>query len=130
MDTGNDEVLTRVIRRRRGGRPGEVHEPLHERISYTHSDGVRHSLESCVGKVRHGFYNHISMSHPMESIIVVERLIADVTVFDTPKQLGNSSLALWIREKSQRMFFSYQLTRVLSRHEPDRYARRTGPAPS
>ncbi|MFD1210758.1 nuclear transport factor 2 family protein [Arthrobacter sp. GCM10027362] len=87
----------------------------HPRLSYTHSNGLRDTLESYVEQCRAGVYDYQRINHPVEEVIlvgdtalVVGRMEADLQVNGRPTRLDNGSLAVWTREGGTWKFLAYQ----------------------
>jgi hypothetical protein len=87
----------------------------HPRLSYTHSNGLRDTLESYVEQCRAGVYDYQRIDHPVEEVIlvgdtalVVGRMVADLQVNGRATRLDNASLAVWTREDGTWKFLAYQ----------------------
>jgi ketosteroid isomerase-like protein len=87
----------------------------HPRLSYTHSNGLRDTLESYVEQCRAGVYDYQRIDHPVEEVIlvgdtalVIGRMDADLQVNGRPTRLDNGSLAVWTREGGTWKFLAYQ----------------------
>lgn len=75
-----------------------------QRLSYTHSNGVRDTLDSYVAECRNETYVYHAIEHPIDHVIVlrdaaivVGKMKAELSVHGVRKQLDNQSLALWVR---------------------------------
>jgi ketosteroid isomerase-like protein len=75
-----------------------------DRLSYTHSSGVRDTKTAYLEKIRSGYYVYRRIDHPVERVevvgdtaVVVGRMTADLTVDGTPKTIDNLALAVWVR---------------------------------
>ena len=90
-----------------------------ERLTYTHSDGVRDTLASYVTACRDGFYDYHRIEHPVDDVLVVGdvavvhgRMRADLTVGGTRKTLDNRSIAVWARSGPQWRLLAFQATPI------------------
>ncbi len=89
-----------------------------EELSYAHSSGVRDTKSEYLGKVRSGYYQYLSVEHPVERVevvgdtaIVVGRMTSDLVVGGTPKTIDNLALAVWVRREGDWQLLAYAPTR-------------------
>ncbi len=89
-----------------------------DELSYAHSSGVRDTKDEYLGKVRSGYYQYLSVEHPVERVevvgdtaIVVGRMTSDLVVGGTPKTIDNLSLAVWVRREGDWQLLAYAPTR-------------------
>ncbi len=90
-----------------------------DELSYAHSSGVRDTKDEYLGKVRSGYYQYLSVEHPVERVevvgdtaIVVGRMTSDLVVGGTPKTIDNLALAVWTRTGSDWRLLAYAPTRL------------------
>ena len=88
-----------------------------DRLSYTHSSGVRDTKDAYLEKVRSGYYDYLRIDHPVERVevvgdtaIVVGRMTCDLTVQGTPKTIDNLALAVWARTGGDWRLLAYAPT--------------------
>ncbi len=89
-----------------------------DELSYAHSSGVRDTKDEYLGKVRSGYYQYLSVEHPVERVevvgdtaIVVGRMTSDLVVGGTPKTIDNLALAVWVRREGDWQLLAYAPTR-------------------
>ena len=89
------------------------------RLTYTHSNGVRDSLESYVAECRAGTYVYHRIDHPIDEVlvhgdtaVVHGRMLADLTVNGTRKALDNQSIAVWINDGTEWRLLAFQGTPI------------------
>ncbi len=89
-----------------------------DELSYAHSSGVRDTKDEYLGKVRSGYYQYLSVEHPVERVevvgdtaIVVGRMTSDLVVGGTPKTIHNLALAVWVRREGDWQLLAYAPTR-------------------
>jgi ketosteroid isomerase-like protein len=89
----------------------------HPELIYTHSTGGTDSLESYLARCRAGFYDYQWVDHPVTKIVVSADVVlvlgemnADITAGGVPKQLRNSSLAVWVRDGETWKLIAFQAT--------------------
>lgn len=89
----------------------------HPELVYTHSNAVVDSLESYLEKCRNGFYDYLSVDHPVHRIsivgdvaIVVGEMNAELLVDGVPKRLANASLAVWVNGAEGWRLLAFQPT--------------------
>lgn len=86
-------------------------------LIYTHSSATTDTLESYVEKVKSGHYVYHRIEHPVDKVVVsgdtalvLGRMVASISVAGTPKELDNTSLAVWVREAGTWKFAAYAPT--------------------
>jgi ketosteroid isomerase-like protein len=77
----------------------------HAELLYTHSSATTDTLESYTEKVKSGHYVYHRIEHPVDKVVVLGdtalvlgRMIASISVAGVPKELDNTSLAVWVRD--------------------------------
>ncbi|RYF59854.1 MAG: nuclear transport factor 2 family protein [Comamonadaceae bacterium] len=121
-----DPVRTRIrdLERRRyaamvGADADTLEALLSTQLIYAHSNGARDTKASYLAKVRNGTFTYISIDHPEERIlvdagcaVVLGRMIASASWAGVPKNLHNSSLAVWVDEGDAWRMLAYQPTPI------------------
>ncbi len=90
-----------------------------ERLSYTHSNGVRDTLETYIIACRTGYYDYHHVEHPIDDVLVLGdvvivhgRMRADLTVSGTRTNLHTQSMAVWVRSDEQWRLLAFQGTSI------------------
>lgn len=90
-----------------------------ERLTYTHSNGERDTLDSYVAACEAGVYEYHSVEHPVDDVVVhgdlavvIGRMRADLSINGVRKLLDNQSLAVWIRDDGAWRFLAFQGTPI------------------
>jgi hypothetical protein len=90
---------------------------FHDRLSYAHSSGVRDTKAEYLEKIRNGYYDYARIHHPVErvevvgdTVVVVGRMTADLTVQGTPKIIDNLALAVWTKDSGEWQLLAYAST--------------------
>jgi hypothetical protein len=90
---------------------------FHDRLSYAHSSGVRDTKAEYLAKIRGGYYVYARLDHPVErvdvvgdTVVVVGRMTADLTVQGTAKTIDNLALAVWTRDTGAWQLLAYAST--------------------
>ena len=103
---------------------GSFAELAHPDLAYTHSNGALDTLDSYLAKCESGFYVYHRIDHPIDTItvvgdtaVVIGEMHADLTAGGDRKQLGNRSLAVWVRVGGTWKFLAYQATVKQQRKE-------------
>jgi hypothetical protein len=81
---------------------------FHDRLSYAHSSGVRDTKAEYLGKIESGYYDYQRIDHPVErvdvlgdTVVVIGRMTADLTVQGTQKTIDNLALAVWTKDSGE-----------------------------
>ena len=90
---------------------------FHDRLSYAHSSGVRDTKDQYLEKIRNGYYDYARVDHPVErvdvlgnTVVVIGRMTADLTVQGTQKTIDNLSLAVWTKDSEEWQLVAYAST--------------------
>lgn len=90
---------------------------FHDRLSYAHSSGVRDTKDQYLEKIRNGYYDYARIDHPVErvdvlgdTVVVIGRMTADLTVQGTQKTIDNLSLAVWTKDSGEWQLIAYAST--------------------
>jgi hypothetical protein len=90
---------------------------FHDRLSYAHSSGVRDTKDQYLEKIRNGYYDYARIDHPVErvdvlgnTVVVIGRMTADLTVQGTQKTIDNLALAVWTRTAGEWQLVAYAST--------------------
>ena len=90
---------------------------FHDRLSYAHSSGVRDTKDQYLEKIRNGYYDYARIDHPVErvdvlgdTVVVIGRMTADLTVQGTQKTIDNLSLAVWTKDSGDWQLIAYAST--------------------
>jgi hypothetical protein len=90
---------------------------FHDRLSYAHSSGVRDTKDQYLEKIRNGYYDYARIDHPVErvdvlgnTVVVIGRMTADLTVQGTQKTIDNLSLAVWTKDSGEWQLVAYAST--------------------
>ena len=90
---------------------------FHDRMSYAHSSGVRDTKDQYLEKIRNGYYDYARIDHPVErvdvlgdTVVVIGRMTADLTVQGTQKTIDNLSLAVWTKDSGEWQLIAYAST--------------------
>ena len=88
-----------------------------EELSYAHSSGVRDTKAEYLAKIASGHYVYQRLDHPVErvevvgdTVVVVGRMTAELTVQGTPKTIDNLALAVWTRDTGAWQLLAYAST--------------------
>jgi hypothetical protein len=86
-------------------------------LSYAHSSGVRDTKDQYLEKIRNGYYDYARIDHPVErvdvlgdTVVVIGRMTADLTVQGTQKTIDNLSLAVWTKDSGEWQLIAYAST--------------------
>jgi len=90
---------------------------FHDRLSYAHSSGVRDTKDQYLEKIRNGYYDYARIDHPVErvdvlgnTVVVIGRMTADLTVQGTQKTIDNLALAVWTKDTGEWQLVAYAST--------------------
>jgi hypothetical protein len=90
---------------------------FHDRLSYAHSSGVRDTKDQYLEKIRNGYYDYARIDHPVErvdvlgnTVVVIGRMTADLTVQGTQKTIHNLALAVWTKDSGEWQLVAYAST--------------------
>jgi hypothetical protein len=90
---------------------------FHDRLSYAHSSGVRDTKAEYLAKIENGYYVYQRVDHTVErvdavgdTVVVIGRMTADLTVEGTPKTIDNLALAVWTRDTGEWQLLAYAST--------------------
>jgi hypothetical protein len=90
---------------------------FHDRLSYAHSSGVRDTKDQYLEKIRNGYYDYARIDHPVErvdvlgdTVVVIGRMTADLTVQGTQKTIDNLALAVWTKDSGEWQLVAYAST--------------------
>ena len=90
---------------------------FHDRLSYTHSSGVRDTKDEYLEKIRDGYYVYHRIDHPVDrvevvgdTVVVIGRMTADLAVQGTPKTIDNLALAVWTEDAGGWQLLAYAST--------------------
>jgi hypothetical protein len=95
---------------------------FHDRLSYAHSSGVRDTKDQYLEKIRNGYYDYARIDHPVErvdvlgnTVVVIGRMTADLTVQGTQKTIDNLALAVWTKDTGEWQLVAYASTSLPAR---------------
>ena len=90
---------------------------FHDRLSYAHSSGVRDTRAEYLAKITDGYYVYQRVDHAVErvdvvgdTVVVIGRMTADLTVEGIPKTIDNLALAVWTRDTGRWQLLAYAST--------------------
>ena len=90
---------------------------FHDRLSYAHSSGVRDTRTEYLAKISDGYYVYQRVDHAVErvdvvgdTVVVIGRMTADLTVEGIPKTIDNLALAVWTKDTGQWQLLAYAST--------------------
>lgn len=90
---------------------------LDDRLSYAHSSGARDTKAEYLEKVRSGYYDYLTIEHPIERVevvgdtaMVIGRMTSDLTVQGTRKTIDNLALSVWVRAAGDWRLLAYAPT--------------------
>ena len=90
---------------------------LDDRLSYAHSSGARDTKDEYLEKVRSGYYDYLTIEHPVERVevvggtaMVIGRMTSDLTVQGTRKTIDNLALSVWVRADGVWQLLAYAPT--------------------
>jgi hypothetical protein len=99
------------------GDVGTLDRLLSPRLSYTHSNGDRDSKESYLRKVRDGYFDYRSVSHPVDRVevlagaaLVIGEMHASAVVGGRDAKIDSSALAVWAEDGGAWTLIAYQPT--------------------
>jgi hypothetical protein len=88
-----------------------------EQLSYAHSSGIRDTKGEYLEKIRSGYYVYQRVDHSTErvevvgdTVVVIGRMTADLTVQGTAKTIDNLALAVWTRVTGDWQLLAYAST--------------------
>ena len=90
---------------------------LDEHLSYAHSSGARDTKAEYLEKVRTGYYDYLTIEHPVERVevvgdtaMVIGRMTSDLTVQGIRKTIDNLALSVWVRADGDWQLLAYAPT--------------------
>jgi len=90
---------------------------LDDRLSYAHSSGARDTKAEYLEKVRSGYYDYLTIEHPVERVevvgdtaMVIGRMTSDLTVQGIRKTIDNLALSVWVRADGDWQLLAYAPT--------------------
>jgi len=90
---------------------------LDDRLSYAHSSGARDTKAEYLEKVRSGYYDYLTIEHPVERVevvgdtaMVIGRMTSDLTVQGIRKTIDNLALSVWVRADGVWQLLAYAPT--------------------
>jgi hypothetical protein len=90
---------------------------VHPELTYTHTSGVTDTKDSYLEKLFGGYYDYKWIKHPIYKIkfignlaLVFGEMHSELRAGTSEKTLKNKSLAIWIKENNDWLFYAYQPT--------------------
>jgi hypothetical protein len=88
-----------------------------DRLSYAHSSGTRDTKAEYLAKIESGYYVYQRVDHSVEradvagdTVVLIGRMTADLTVQGTPKTIDNLALAVWTGDTGRWRLLAYAST--------------------